>query len=369
MVNKKIGLIVNPIAGMGGSVGLKGTDDGMHRKAAELGAQPIAPTRTGSLLCHIKKSAEIDFLVAPGDMGETMARDAGLHVEVIGSVGRETTGEDTRRIAALMLDCGVDLIVFVGGDGTARNIHDAVDRKCPVIGVPSGVKVYSSVFALNPRAAAAMLDHFIEGVESSEQEVLDIDEEAFRNNILDASLYGYMLVPADTRYLQGGKEGSSQGSSNVENQNEIAEYVVESMQDDALYLLGSGTTVNAIAKELGIEKTLLGVDAVLGGNLVASDLNETGLLDLLGENGKTWIIVTPLGGNGFIFGRGNRQFTPRVIRMVGTKNVQVVATRDKMQGLQCLQVDTGDEDLDRALSGYADVIVGYKYSKVCRVEC
>ena len=360
---------MNPIAGMGGSVGLKGTDDGMHRRAAELGAQPIAPARTAAFLSHIKKLAGIQFLVAPGAMGKAMASEAGVNFEVVGKVGQETTGDDTRRIAARMLDRGAELIVFVGGDGTARNIHDAVDLKCPVIGVPAGVKVYSSVFALNPRAAASMVDSFIEGVETSEQEVLDIDEDAFRKDILDARLYGYMRVPVDARYLQGGKEGSGQGVSNVENQEEIAEHVVETMEDDILYLLGPGTTVNAIAKELGIKKTLLGVDAVLGGHLVASDLNEAGLLELVGKFGKSRIIVTPLGGNGFIFGRGNRQFTSRIIAMVGRENVQIVATREKMQKLQCLRVDTGDEDVDRELSGYVDVIVGYKYSKVCRVEC
>ncbi len=368
MVKKKVGLIVNPIAGMGGSVGLKGTDGGMHLKAAELGAKPVAPARTESLLTHIKRGREIDFLVAPGAMGEAYFKATGLTYEVVGEVGAETTAEDTRRVASQMLELGVELIAFVGGDGTARNIYDAVDRQCPVIGVPSGVKVYSSVFALNPRAAAAMVDHFIEGVESSEQEVLDIDEDAFRKNILDARLYGYMLVPVDAAHLQAGKEGSSQGLSNVENQREIAEYVVESMEDGVLYLLGPGTTVNAIANEMGIEKTLLGVDAVCSGKLVASDLNEAGLLELMEEYGRARIIVTPLGGNGFVLGRGNRQFTARFIKMVGTENVTIVATRDKLSKLPCLRVDSGDDDLDRQLSGYVDVIVGYKYAKVCRVE-
>lgn len=362
-------MIVNPIAGMGGSVGLKGTDDGMHRKAAELGARPVAPERTKSLLSHLGKSERIELLVAPGPMGEDVARQEGFDIEVVGAVGEETTGDDTRRIAADLRDRGVDLIVFVGGDGTAQNVHDAVGRDCPVIGVPSGVKVYSSVFALNPRAAAEMVRRFTEGAACSEQEVLDIDEEAFRNNVLDARLHGYMMVPCDALHLQGGKEGSSRGASNLENQAEIAEYVVESMEDGVLYFLGPGTTINAIAKEMGIDKTLLGVDAVCCGRLVASDLNESGLSSLIERHERVRMIVTPLGGNGFIFGRGNRQFTPRIIAGVGREHIKIVATRDKMQKLECLRVDTGDEELDRALSGYAEVIVGYKYSKVCRVEC
>jgi predicted polyphosphate/ATP-dependent NAD kinase len=214
-----------------------------------------------------------------------------------------------------------------------------------------------------------MVDHFVDGAECSEQEVLDIDEEAFRENVLDARLYGYMMVPVDARRLQGGKEGSSRAASNVENQIEIAEYVVESMREGVLYLLGPGTTLNAIAQEMGLEKTLLGVDAVLDGSLVASDLNEAGLLDLIAEHDLARIVVTPLGGNGFVFGRGNRQFTARVIKRVGRANVQIVATRDKLEKLECLRIDTGDEELDREFAGYVDVIVGYKYSKVCRMEC
>ena len=369
MQNKRVGLIVNPIAGMGGSVGLKGTDDGMHRKAAELGARPLAPSRTREFLSHLRERSILTFLIAPGNMGEAWIKDQELAFLVVGEIDGETTGADTLRIASSMLARGIDLLVFVGGDGTARNVYDAIGLKCPVIGIPSGVKVYSSVFALNPRAAATMVDHFIGGAEVGEQEVLDIDEDAFRRNILDARLYGYMLVPADTLYLQGGKVGSSQGLSNVENQNEIAEYVAESMEDDTLYLLGPGTTLNAIAKAVGVEKALLGVDALYNGTLVASDLNEEGLLGLMEQYRKVRIIVTPLGGNGFIFGRGNRQFTARVLRQAGKKNILIVATTDKLRRLACLRVDTDDHELDQELSGYIDVVTGYKYTKVMRVEC
>jgi predicted polyphosphate/ATP-dependent NAD kinase len=366
---KKVGLIVNPIAGMGGSVGLKGTDGAMALKARQLGARPVAPARTQEYLSHLKHRDQITLTVAPGPMGEAYTDGHDIDVVVVGTTATETTREDTANIATEMLERGIDLLSFVGGDGTARDIYDAIGLKCPVVGVPSGVKVYSSVFALNPRAAAAMVDRFIEGAEVCEQEVLDIDEDAFRRNILDARLYGYMLVPADEQLLQGGKEGSSQGASNIENQNEIAEYVAEILQDGTLYLLGPGTTVNAIAKAVGVEKTLLGIDAIHNGKLIASDLNENSLLDLIGRYGQVEIIVTPLGGNGFIFGRGNRQFTARILRLTGKKNIMIVATRDKLRKLKCLRVDTGDYELDQELSGYIDVIVGYKYSKVFRVEC
>lgn len=368
-MTRTIGLIVNPVAGMGGSVGLKGTDGDMRRIAAELGAKPVAPGRTAEFLSHLKHRGEVSLLVAPGPMGTDYTGELDMDVTVVGRGAAETTAEDTVAAARDMLQRGVELLAFVGGDGTARNIFDAIDSKCPVVGVPSGVKVYSSVFAVSARAAAAMVDAFLDGAEVDEEEVLDIDEDAFRRGVLDARLYGYLLVPMVRQYQQAGKEASSRGASNLENQKEIGEYVVESLDPDTLYLLGPGTTVKAIATELGVDKTLLGVDAVHAGELIASDLNEHGMLALFERYPHRCIVVTPLGGNGFIFGRGNRQFTPQVIRAVGRKQIIIVATGDKLRRLPCLRVDTDDADLDRELAGPIDVIIGYKYTKVVRVEC
>lgn len=366
---KKVGLIVNPIAGMGGSVGLKGTDGEMRWAAARLGARPVAPARTKEFLSHLKHCQHLTLLVAPGSMGQAYVDDMNITTTVVGSVCAETTGEDTKRIAVEMLNRGLDLLAFVGGDGTARNIYDALALNCPVVGIPSGVKVYSSVFALNPRAAASMVDAFIEGAELNEEEVLDIDEEAFRRGVLDAKLYGYLLVPNVKQYLQAGKEASSAGTSNIESQREIGEYVAESLHKEKLYFFGPGTTVKAVATAIGVDKTLLGVDAVCAGERVGVDLNESAILALMERYPRRAIVLTPLGGNGFLFGRGNRQFTPAVIRGVGRENIIVVATQDKLRKLKCLRVDTDDPELDQELAGPIEVVVGYKYSKVIRVEC
>jgi predicted polyphosphate/ATP-dependent NAD kinase len=186
--------------------------------------------------------------------------------------------------------------------------------------------------------------------------------------VLDARVYGYLRVPAVTQHLQGGKEASGTGATTLEAQREIAEYLADLLEEDTLYLLGPGTTVRALAQALGCEKTLLGVDAVLHGRRIGEDLNEQDILRLLERYPKRKIIVTPLGGNGFVFGRGNRQFTPEVIRRVGRENLVVIATRDKLARLTCLRVDTDDADLNRMLAGYMDVVVAYKYSKVMPVE-
>jgi predicted polyphosphate/ATP-dependent NAD kinase len=364
----KVGLIVNPVAGMGGSVGLKGTDGGMYERAVELGAEPVTPDRARAFLSHVERSDEVRWLAGPGAMGESYLADVGLPHEVVGEVDARTTAEDTRRVARRMVEEGADLLTFVGGDGTARDVHDAVDGRVPVVAVPAGVKVYSAVFALNPRSAAGLVDAFVEGTDVVEEEVLDIDEEAFREDRLDAQLYGYLKVPEAPGLLQPGKQATGGAPSVRENQRDVAAYVVEEMEPGALYLLGPGTTVRAVAEELGVDKTLLGVDAVVGGEPVGTDLNERAILALLDEHDVARVVVTPIGGNGFIFGRGNKPFTPEVLRRVEKEGVVVVSTVDKARSLPCLRVDTGDPQVDEMLAGYLEVIVGYRQARMMKVE-
>lgn len=367
-MKRRIGLLVNPVAGMGGSVGLKGTDGKMYQKALQLGAEPVTPMRTTEFLSHIRNRDSIELYVAPGKMGVEYVKDSDMSFNVVGAIGEETSGEDTKRIATDMVTSGADLLIIVGGDGTARDVYDAVGLNIPVVAVPAGVKVFSSVFAFSTRAAAEMVDAFVEGADVTEEEVLDIDEDAFREGRLDSTLYGYLSVPDVKDLLQGGKEALASGST-AESKKEIATYIVEGMEVGTLYLLGPGTTLKAVADEIDVPKTLLGVDAIFDGQLVGADLNEHAMLRLLERYESRKIIVTPIGGNGFIFGRGNKQFTPEVIKHVGRGNIIVVGTSDKLSRLDCLRVDTGDFELDRQLSGYVDVTVGYKYSKVMPVRC
>ena len=357
-MKKKIGLIVNPVAGMGGSVGLKGTDGEAYEKALALGARPVTPVRTRELFSHLQVKGQIHLLAAPGQMGEVHIREADIAFTVFGKVGNKTTAEDTRQIAAQMLREDIELLIFVGGDGTARDIHDAIGLNRPVVAVPSGVKVFSAVFAVNCRAAARMVEAFIEGAQTVAEEVMDIDEQAFRENVLASTLYGYLLVPAVRSYLQCGKEASTTGTTAAESKRALADSFIRRMQTDTLYLLGPGTTVKAITDRLELPKTLLGVDGLANGKLVGCDINEEGILSLIERFKERRIVVTPLGGNGFIFGRGNKQFTPEVIKEVGAENIVVVGTRDKLNKLEALRIDTGDAELDQVLAGYTDVFVG-----------
>ena len=356
---------------MGGKVGLKGTD-GIIKRAMELGATPVSPFRAIEALERVASIKDhIELITYPSEMGEDEARKCGLDPIVVGSITRgKTTATDTKNAAREMLKLHVDLILFAGGDGTARDICEAIDQNVPALGIPSGVKMHSGVFAINPKKAGELTVKFLQGeAELREVEVMDIDEEAFRKGRVSARLYGYLLVPFERRLIQDVKSGSPAIQDEKRNQEAIAEYVVENMDDDYYYVLGSGTTVKAIADKLGIKKTLLGVDVINKGEIVALDVNEERLLKLI-EGKKVKMIVSPIGGQGFIFGRGNQQISPKVIRKVGRDNIIIIATKNKLFSIglgRPLLVDTGDDEIDKMLSGYMRVITDYNEEVVIRV--
>ena len=366
---KRIGLIANPIAGMGGSVGLKGTDGEIIKDAIKLGAIPVVPKRLEVFLSHLESKDKIILLVAPGKMGEEFVSGKGFRYEVIGHIKQQTTAEDTKRIAKLMLEEHIDLLVFCGGDGTARDLFDAIELKIPVVAIPSGVKMFSSVFALNPKAAALIVEKFLEETtETQEKEVLDIDEDAFRDNRLVSKLYGYLKVPKIQNLTQNAKASSKVGRTIDENKYEISQQIIETMEEGFLYLLGPGTTVKSITDQLNLVKSLLGVDAIYNKSLIGEDLNEDSIIGLLDKYQKVKLIVTPIGGQGFVFGRGNKQFTPKILNRVGKNNIIIIGTEDKIKSLKCLRVDTGDDEIDEMLKGLTKVVIGYKEELICSIE-
>jgi predicted polyphosphate/ATP-dependent NAD kinase len=271
-----------------------------------------------------------------------------------------TTADDTQRAARDLLAAGVDLILFAGGDGTARNICAAVGDAVPVIGVPAGVKIHSAVYATTPAAAGDVCCLFLyerhAAVRLREGEVMDIDEEAFREDRVSAHLYGYMSVPYARGLTQSAKAGGVAGEQRA--LNDVATEVVAGMESHALYILGPGTTTRTVMERLGLPKTLLGVDAVRDGALAGADLTEGRLLELVAAAPRGFIVVTVIGGQGHVFGRGNQQISPAVIRAVGPANVIVIATQTKLLSLEGrpLLVDTGDPALDDQLAGYAKVV-------------
>lgn len=368
---KTIGLIVNPVAGMGGAVGLKGTDGKtIVDRAKSLGAKPVAPLRAQVFLSELKPARQgFRLIVGAGSMGEDEAEGSGFISEFLGSKKKVTGAEDTVVVAKGMVNAGVALLVFCGGDGTARDILKAVDMALPVLGVPTGVKMHSAVFAVNPKAAARVVIRFLnDGLPLREAEVMDVDEKAFRAGSVSAELYGYMLAPYEPHLIQVNKIASPMTASELRNHAAIGVHIIEAMRSDVVYIIGPGTTTRTIGDLLDAKKTLLGVDLFFNKKMVAKDVNEKQILEAI--DGKfAQIIVTPIGGQGFIFGRGNQQISPTVIRCVGIDNITVVATEGKLKSLSVLRVDTGDPDLDATFrERKMAVIVDYKTKYMMNVE-
>jgi predicted polyphosphate/ATP-dependent NAD kinase len=372
---KRIGLIVNPIAGMGGRVGLKGSDGKETLELArKLGAVPECPGKAVTALKQIKNNfnGDVQIITYPAIMGEHEALGAGFQPKVVGKINTgETTAKDTIQAAKDLRDAGVDLIFFAGGDGTARNIFDALgEQKFAVLGIPGGCKIHSAVYAINPKTAGDLVVQYLEGKvrDVKVAEVMDIDEEAFRKNVLTAKLYGYLYVPNEKRMVQNMKSG--RGYSEEAALDQLSRYFADNMDPDTLYIVGTGSTTKKILDKLGEEGTLLGVDLVYGRKIVAKDVNEKRILDFLAtSNGNVKMIVTVIGGQGYIFGRGNQQLSPDVIRRVGLDNIIIAASKPKMLSLfgKPLLVDTGDEELNEELSGYRRVYVGYEDSVMFKV--
>jgi len=360
------GLIVNPIAGMGGRVGLKGTDGSdILEEAVNRGAVSWAPERVHSSLLKLGK-VDVNWVTWGDDMGEIILKELGYDPKVLGSAVKEvTSASDTREAARVMMEYSVDLIVFAGGDGTAADIVEVVGTRVPVLGIPSGVKMFSGVFAATPAKAAEVLLMFLRGeTVLVEREVMDIDEKAYREGRLSASLRGIALTPYVSSLIQNGKDTAT--GDNLELMKEsIAARIVEEMKQDAYYVLGPGSTVTKVAEFLGVEKTVLGIDILLNRKLVAVDVDEKTLLETV--KGDAFIILSPLGGQGTLLGRGNQPISPTVLRKVGLENIIAIATPQKLLVLKTLSVDTGDSELDSELRGYRRVIVGYHETKVMKV--
>ena len=361
----RLGLLVNPFAGIGGAVGLKGSDGvEIRQEALARGASLRAVERAQRALAVLAPAAgKVTVFCWQGAMGSDALEGLDLATQFCGQTPTgPTTGRDTAVAARALAACDLDVLVFVGGDGTARDILDAVGDSVAVLGIPSGVKMHSAVYAVSPEAAGELLLRLADAglVNVQHREVRDIDEAAFREGIVKARYYGELLPPAEGRFLQHTKVAGRESDELAAE--DIAADIVEGLQPGRLYLVGTGSTTAAIMAQLSLPNTLLGVDAICDGEVLAADATEADLLALLAEHdGPAEIIVTAIGGQGHVFGRGNQQFSPAVIRRVGLENVTIIAGKGKISALEGrpLLVDTNDPELDRQLCGYRRVITGY----------
>lgn len=384
----KLGFVVNPFAGIGGAVALKGSDGKeIVERALSLGAQPQAEARAMTAMQKITSLTGISIVTAADAMGENVLRALNLPCEVIYKAEKHSSADDTKNVIRLFIENSVDFIVFAGGDGTARDVLDVLsadissghNSPIPVIGIPAGVKIHSAVYAVTPSRAGELIQLIATGEPMSLHDVMvmDLDEQAFREGRVNAKCYGYLSVPVDDTRMQLIKQG---GINHHEiSVQEIAAEVIESMQPDIFYLIGSGSTTAEIMNQLNLTNTLLGIDIISNHELIASDVDEQTILKII-NNHPTKIVVTTIGGQGHVFGRGNQQLSAKVIRHVigqtminqtsGRENIIIIATNEKLRSLnkRPMIADTGDSDLDTQLSGLYTVITGYQQKTLYRLN-
>ncbi len=357
-----LGLIINPLAGLGGPAALKGSD-GVAAEALARGAEPRAAERTRIALECLRPVAErLAFITFPGAMGADLLGELGYAHRVLGSpTTGPTTSEDTRAAVRALQDAGCALILFAGGDGTARDVCAAAREDQPVLGIPAGVKIHSGVYAISPRAAGQMALRLVEGglVRLSSGEVRDLDEAALRDGRLSARWYGELCVPVEGEFMQHVKQAGMESEELV--LVDLADWLRESWEEGVRYVFGPGSTLHGLAQNLGLETTLLGVDVIEDGAVIARDVTEARLFELV-DGYPARLLVTAIGGQGHIIGRGNQQISPRVLRAIGLDHLRVVATKRKLGTLEGrpLLVDSGDPALDDAFPDAVRVWAGYK---------
>ena len=408
-----IGLVVNPVAGVGGPAGLAGSDGAdVQRLALARGARSRAQERAILALTTLAdRHPGLTVATVPGAMGADAVRAAGLvpHVlppstspsarlaaectassrgEAVHSAGPRALGEDrggggtdaadTSAAITALAAAGADLILVVGGDGTLRDAcaglesveeAESEEPKPAILGVPAGVKMYSPVFAVSPRAAGATAADWIDrgGLPTEEREVLDIDEAAMRHARVDPTLYGMLSVPYRSGRTQARKAPTpATEAAAVE---AAARGAVARMRPGVRYLLGPGGTTAEIARQLGVDGSPLGVDVVLDGRVLLRGASAQEILAEIAD-GPAQAVVTVIGGQGFLLGRGNQQLSASVLRALGDDPLLVVTPEQKLIDLhgRPLLVDTGDPELDARLTGHIRIITGVGTSSLYAVS-
>jgi predicted polyphosphate/ATP-dependent NAD kinase len=373
----RIGLLVNPDAGLGGRLGLKGSD-GQANFARSMGAEDRSGPRVSDALLYFSKiydnDKDIQWYTSKGRMGSQWIPDniSIGNFNLIHESSGSTSQSDTSTLVSLLIDSNIDLILYAGGDGTTRDIVSTLDSQnkssIPVIGIPCGVKMHSGCFASSPKAGAEVLSSWLNGdLLLSSTEVLDLDEDKYRNGEWVVRLYAEVKTPASPRWMQGAKM-RVEATGEEEIIEGLADHIRELLiHDDRLVIWGSGGTLRTISNMVGFEGTVLGIDATLGNEQVGTDLNEEQLIDILSSHkGEVTLLLSPMGGQGFLIGRGNLQLSPSVLRKIPIDDILGVVTPAKLISVRRLRIETGDEILDNRFSEkkYMKVLQGYRTTRV-----
>ncbi len=377
----RLGLLVNPDAGLGGRLGLKGSD-GQAELARSMGAEDRSGPRMRAMLEHFSSIHRVGFediswVTSEGRMGTDWFPEAEIgSISTVHSSEAETSAVDTQDAVNALLESEIDLLVYAGGDGTTRDVVAALETadssETPVIGVPTGVKMHSGCFAASPKAAAEALSSWLIGdLLLASTEVLDLDEDLYRQGKWVVRLYAEAMTPSSPRWMQGSKQ-RVEASGEEDTTEGLADHIREILiSEERMLIWGSGGTLRKIAEMNGFEPTNLGIDATIGNEQVGTDLSESDLLELLsGHNGPTTLLLSPMGGQGFLIGRGNLQLSPEVLRLIGIDNILGVVTPAKLLSVRRLRIETGDPELDAdfAAMRYMKVLQGYRTTRVLPVS-
>ncbi len=376
----RLGLLVNPDAGLGGRLGLKGSD-GQAELARSMGAEDRSGPRMRAMLEHFSSIHRVGFediswVTSEGRMGTDWFPEAEIgSISTVHSSEAETSAVDTQDAVNALLESEIDLLVYAGGDGTTRDVvavlETAESSETPVIGVPTGVKMHSGCFAASPKAAAEALSSWLIGdLLLASTEVLDLDEDLYRQGKWVVRLYAEAMTPSSPRWMQGSKQ-RVEASGEEDTTEGLADHIREILiSEERMLIWGSGGTLRKIAEMNGFEPTNLGIDATIGNEQVGTDLSESDLLEILsGHNGPTTLLLSPMGGQGFLIGRGNLQLSPEVLRLIGIDNILGVVTPAKLLSVRRLRIETGDPELDAdfAAMRYMKVLQGYRTTRVLPV--
>ena len=377
-LDMRIGIVVNPDAGLGGRLGFKGSD-GRAKEARDAGAVDRAGPRMQQCISKFKEllASSLNRMgVSPsivawsGRMGGDWLD--GFEFEQRKESPKESTAQDTSNLVHDLLEAEVDVILYAGGDGTTRDIVNALDgSETPLIGVPGGVKMHSGCFATTPKASAEVLLAFLQGdLMVAITEVMDLDEETYQKGEWKVRMYGEAWTPSSPRFMQGAKEQVERASESDTIEG-LANHIGNLIDDnpELMVIWGSGGTLRRMGEHLNVELTLLGIDIQHNGT-IHSDLNEQQLLQhLVGYEGLRLLLLSPMGGQGFLIGRGNLQLSPDVLRAIGFESILGVATPSKLLGLSSVRIDTGDHLLDEEYQQrrFVKLLQGYRTTRVIRI--
>ena len=377
-LDMRIGIVVNPDAGLGGRLGFKGSD-GRAKEARDAGAVDRAGPRMQQCISKFKEllASSLNRMgVSPsivawsGRMGGDWLD--GFEFEQRKESPKESTAQDTSNLVHDRLEAEVDVILYAGGDGTTRDIVNALDgNETPLIGVPGGVKMHSGCFATTPKASAEVLLAFLQGdLMVAITEVMDLDEETYQKGEWKVRMYGEAWTPSSPRFMQGAKEQVERASESDTIEG-LANHIGNLIDDnpELMVIWGSGGTLRRMGEHLNVELTLLGIDIQHNGT-IHSDLNEQQLLQhLVGYEGPRLLLLSPMGGQGFLIGRGNLQLSPDVLRAIGFESILGVATPSKLLGLSSVRIDTGDPLLDEEYQQrrFVKLLQGYRTTRVIRI--